>query len=117
MMEDSYSKYCDAREALDRGDVESAERLLLASLAEDAHFKTHELLGDICSSRGDNEDAFNHIASAHSMNPRSDSAATRYARALSGLGRSDEARSIVNSVLERNPSYGPARQLLDQWTM
>jgi tetratricopeptide (TPR) repeat protein len=110
---DAYSKYCDARDALDRGDVKGAEGLLVESLKIRAHFKTHEVLGDICQWRGDHDEAFKHFASAYSLNPRSDSAATRYARALLGAGRIDDACTIIAQVLDRNPSYGPAQQLRD----
>ena len=113
-MTDAYTKYCDGRDAIDRGDMESAERLLLESLGISAHFKTHELLGDIAAMRRNGEDAFKHYASAYSLNPNSDSAATRYARALLGSGRINDARSIIDSVLERNPSYGPAKDLLQE---
>jgi predicted Zn-dependent protease len=81
-MADAYAKYGDARNALDRGDEDCAERLLVESLELGAHFKTHELLGDISARRGDDDDAFKHFASAYGLNPRSDSTATRYARAL-----------------------------------
>lgn len=115
-MADAHVKYCEGRDAFDRGDMESAERLMLESLDESAHFKTHEVLGDIAALRGDCDDAFKHFASAYSLNPRSDSAATRYARVLFDMGRTDDARSIIDSVLKRNPSYGPANSLFDQWT-
>lgn len=114
-MANAYSKYCDGRDALDRGDLDSAEQLLLESLAVDAHFKTHEVLGDIFASRGNANEAIKHFASAYNLNARSDSAATRYARALFAVGRTDDARSIIDTVLERNPSFGPARELLDEW--
>jgi predicted Zn-dependent protease len=110
-MPDAYTKYCDGRDALDRGDLESAEHLLLASLEFSAHFKTHEVLGDIAAIQGNANDAFKHYASAYSLNPNSDSAATRYACVLLSSGRTDDARSIIDSVLDRNPSYGPAKEL------
>lgn len=111
---DGYAKYCDAREAFDRGDVESAERLLVESVELGAHFKTHELLGDIFASRNEDHDALNQYASACRLNPHSDSAATKHARVLTASGRHDDARAIIKSVLARNPSYGPARQLVDE---
>ena len=114
-MTNAYGRYREARDALDSGDVNSAERLLLESLELGAHFKTHELLGDIASLRGRGDDALKHFASAYRLNPNSDSAATRYARALYESARADDARSIIASVLERNPSYGPARELWNEW--
>lgn len=114
-MEDvAYLKFGLAREALDKDDEVSAIELLQESLELHEHFKSYEILGNIFLKHGDLIQARQYLEKAYGLNQRNDRTATLLAETLAALGDSTKAIRVLEELLLRNESYGPARKLLKQ---
>ena len=112
-MEDlGYLKFSLAREALERGDEVSAIALLQESLALNEHFKSYELLGDIFLKRKNLIQGWQYLEKAHGLNHRNDKTTTLLAETLAAQGDSMKAIRVLEDLILRNKTYGPAQRLL-----
>jgi thioredoxin-like negative regulator of GroEL len=107
----AYNLYGLGREAAERGDLAEAEHYLRESLRRAPHFKTFHVLAGVCAQKGNLEEALNLLRQAHEANPGNDRVAIDLAIRLLDSGDEQEAGRIVDSVLQRNETYGPAREL------
>ncbi|MBI1853426.1 MAG: tetratricopeptide repeat protein [Planctomycetes bacterium] len=108
--------YSAAREAFNEGAIAKAIELVRKSIDENDHYKSRELLGQCLEVQGDVERALEEYRAALILNPRSDKTACLFADCLIRTGRRDEARAVLESTLQRTPTYGPARKLLEGLT-
>jgi tetratricopeptide (TPR) repeat protein len=113
-MDDAYQLYCEGRSAFARGDLDSAQALLEKSNDLSPHFKTYELLGDLCVITDRGGAAIEHYSVAHALNSTNDNTCTKYAAALAKYGQITESRGILSQVIARNPKYGPAVRLMEE---
>lgn len=79
---------------------------------EGSGFKTRVALGESWEQMGKLPEALAHYESAYRLNPNSNMTAVLLASVLRRLGRRSEAISVVGKVIDRSPTYGPARELL-----
>jgi Tfp pilus assembly protein PilF len=113
-MDSALDLYYEGREKLLRNDAAGAIVSLEQSLAIADHFKTRELLTQCFELMGDNDRALVEYRLALANNPRSNKTAVSWARLLVNVGRMAETRQVLNGVLARVPTYGPANRLLEQ---
>ena len=83
------------------------------SLALDEHFKTCERIAELLEGLGRVAEAESHIHRAFQLNSENSKVATRYAEVLLALGDFSEATRVLRNVLDKNPTYGPARRLCE----
>ena len=108
----AYSDYLSASIAFDRGDHESALAFLERSALDEDHFKTRHMMYRALTALGRHAEAAEQLAKSYALNPRNDRVACDHAPHLAGAGDVERARCILVEVLERNPSYGPAKRAL-----
>lgn len=114
-MNGGYEHYLEGCVLLDSGDYSEAVVKFSESFEEMPHFKTYERLGECYTALGDLENSFDCVSAAYSLNPRSDKTALRYAELLIRYKNDfSRAREVLAEILARNPSYKPARILLDE---
>jgi Flp pilus assembly protein TadD len=110
--DDPYRLYELAVEALEKGNEEEALGLFRRSLDLEPHFKTHHRIALILQRRGRSTEAGEHLVAAYSLNARNDRLACDYANWLITTGQAQRARKVVETILSRNKTYGPARALV-----
>ncbi len=101
-------------DAIANGQWESAFDYLSKSLAMHPHAKTCERLSFVLDQLGQAQASKKMLKKAYELNPRVDLIANRYAAMLYLIGESDNAKTVLADVLARNPTYGPAKRLMDQ---
>jgi tetratricopeptide (TPR) repeat protein len=109
---DASQLYYDAQEASSQHDYLRAVDLLQRSIEIADHFKSREVLGQCYERLGDRPGAIGEYRRALELNPRSNKTAHLLASALLDEGDLAAASAIVASLLDRCPTYGPARKLL-----
>ena len=108
-----YKLYLDGCDALREQNYNAALSLFLKSVAEQAHFKTYEKIYETLQRLGRDEEGLIYIEKAYELQPTNDKTATLYARTLVNSGKFEIAKEILETTLQRNPTYGPAKKLLD----
>lgn len=113
-MNGGYELYLEGCELLERGKYREAASRFMQSLGELPHFKTFERLGECYSALNDPKKAFEYVEEAYKLNPHNDKTAFRYAELLV-KNKNDilKAQNILTEILDRNPSYKAAWELLD----
>jgi tetratricopeptide (TPR) repeat protein len=110
---ESLSEYYKGRNEMDAGRIEQAIQHFKQSLAENAHSKTAELLGECLLQLGRAAEALETLTLAVA-----DGGAARpsylLAKAHLALGNPSSAKSALEESLRRNRTYGPALDLLRQ---
>jgi len=76
------------------------------------HFKTFELLYESYSAVGDEYEAEKCIAQAFALNSGNSKVATEFSKMLLRENQREQAKEVLQSVIFKNPTYGPARELL-----
>ncbi|WP_179218629.1 hypothetical protein [Saccharibacillus sp. O23] len=109
---DGRSAYGAGVEHYEQGDYREAIRELLNSADLREHFKTCERLFDAYSAIGDEARADVWIGRAFALNPANAQVACKFSEVLIREQRLAEAAQILQKLLARHPSYGPARRLL-----
>ncbi len=95
----------DIQEALESGQFSLAERLARKGLNDPATASAaHEWLGHIAVAQRKNEEAISHFKSASTEGRLSSSSEKNWASALTNLGRYQEASSLLERAVARNPS-------------
>jgi len=100
-----------ARDAVDRGDIENAIRLFQASLLLEPHYKTALLLGECLVRKERWLDAVVPLAASTTLNNQA-IAPTLLAEVMLKLDEPWQALRFVRMGLDRNPNYGRAKALL-----
>lgn len=97
------------------GEVQPARDALQRGLwARPSDPKAHLLLGMIALQEHDYATALEHLQPAAAAGPPNPVTRTYLAQALAGVGRKDEARSLLRDVLQAAPGYQPAAEALRQ---
>lgn len=98
---------------LQMGEVGPAKALLEAGLrVRPGDPKAHLLLGMIALQGKDFAAALNHLQAVSNAEPQNLLARTNLALALKGLGRTGEARAVLEDVLRQAPGYEPAEKAM-----
>ncbi|QDT66002.1 tetratricopeptide repeat protein [Calycomorphotria hydatis] len=108
-----YELYVEGASLFRSKQYEKAIPVLCESIAIDPHFKSYQILYKCYSELGRTSIAFECCKRAWQEAPNNDQAATDYASLLILSNQHDEAKQILRSVVNRNPSYKRAKLLLD----
>jgi tetratricopeptide (TPR) repeat protein len=111
----SYSYYGLGVEFFEKGEYNKAIEYFFKSLEMGDHFKTYERLYNCYVKIGEHSKARECIEKAFELNRNNDKVAIEYISKLVNEGEEDELpKKLLDEVLERNPTYGPARKLKEQ---
>ncbi len=78
------------------------------------HFKTFERMYYCYKQLGKHDIARRYIEKAYLMNESNDKVAVEFAIELQEEGKIEFCLEVVNKVLKRNPSYGPAKRIAEK---
>lgn len=109
-----YLLYLEGALAASHGNYEQAYPLLSKSAELHPHFKTYEYLYTTLKGLGKPDEAFSYLKKAYNLNSKNNKTATMYANELVARDKVEEAKKILNEILQRSSTYGPARKLLEQ---
>lgn len=112
MIQDGRYYYGLGLESYESGNFEEALRCLLKSAELQKHFKTFELLYESYSALGDEYEAKRCITQAFALNSGNSKVATEFSKMLLKENQREQAKEVLQSVILKNPTYGPARELL-----
>jgi tetratricopeptide (TPR) repeat protein len=112
LVEDSRYYYGIGMEKLDKGNIEEALEYFAKSIEIRPHFKTYERMFHIYKRLNKITEARMFIEKAFKMNKSNDKIALEYAECLICDGMIELAEKVINDILNRNNSYGPAIRLL-----
>lgn len=112
-MDDSLHYYYIAMECFEAGNLDEAIVNFEKSFIIEPHYKTCERLA-ICFKITKQIDSYKKYTElAYIYNPKSDKTAVEYSQMLIDFGQINEAKKVLYLILSRNPSYGPARKLIN----
>jgi tetratricopeptide (TPR) repeat protein len=106
--------YDRARHLEELGDMEAALPLFQASATLAPHFKTFELAGNCLREMERSGEAVVYLAAAATLGPKQCRCRFLLARALSSLGRVEQANAFLDECLEVNPGNRVAVVLRDE---
>lgn len=110
----SYEHYCLGNEYLKNCNYNEAMRHFLISLKIEPHYKTYEKMYHCNLAINQTQDAFDYICKAYQMNKRNDKTAFEYAKMLVNYKQDyDLAITVLKDILQRNSSYNPAINMLN----
>lgn len=112
MEEDGRYYYGLGIEALERGDVERSLEYFEQSARIEPHFKTYERISQCYKKLNKIVQAREYIEKAFDLNQNNDKIAVEYAEFLLNEDQIESAENLINDILKRNSSYGPAIKLL-----
>lgn len=107
-----YKMYLKGNVALEQNDKYTALAYFLLSKDLESHYKPLEKIAEILKTLNYVEESYPYIREAYSVQPTSDKTAVLYAEALVEQENYESAKEVLNSVLQRNPTYKPAKKLL-----
>ena len=110
---DAYWLYGMGLEQYEKGNYSAAIQYFEQSNNVEEHFKTYEMLFRCWKGLGNSEKANSCIEKAYEMNPRNDKTAFEYAEYQAGAGNIEFAKIVLEGLIERNPTYKKARELLE----
>jgi len=99
---------------LEQEDYERSLAYFEQSLSICSHYKTCSRIAQVLKVLGREEEAESYIVRAYEENQKSDKAALVYAELLLKNGQTELTRTILEKLLSRNPTYGPAQRLMKQ---
>ena len=99
-----------------KGNYTNALEYLLRSYDSEPHFKTCERIFQCCMAVSKIEEARRYIEKAYTLNPKNDKVALEYAKLLLQFDEKIFAAELLESIIKRNSSYGPAIELLNSIT-
>lgn len=105
--------YLEARAQFDSGDYKQARIGFEKSWSMEQHAHTAHWLAQTLERLGLEDQARRWHSRAYEMSPDHGMIAVGHAASLQGAARSAEAVAILQAVLDKNPTYGPARKLLE----
>lgn len=98
---------------LEQGQAREALSWLCQSMAASPNARSARRIAEALTALSDIAAADRWAGIAFELGPNHDLIATRYAESLIRAGRGEEARKVLDTVLERNATYLPARRLRD----
>lgn len=93
---------------------DSALKYFCESFDRHAHFKTAQRIAEALIELNRDEEADLYIETAYQLNSTNSQCAVMYAHVLLRKGDKEKAQAILEDVLKRNNSYGPALRLLKE---
>jgi len=111
MGNDGYQLYLRGMELLDEANFEEALNFFYKSLEKEQHFKTYHRIAQTLIQTGNRDEAHIFFYHAWKMNTKNEKVAVDYADSLISINHYIEAKQILDKILKRNPTYGPALQL------
>lgn len=111
-MEDALEYYYKGLSHQENGNFDDALKCFYKSLEIDEHFKTYHRVYQILKVQEKQNESFTALKKAFQLNMRNDKVASDYAEMLIALNRYKEANEILLSILERNPTYRYANELI-----
>ena len=112
-MDEALSEYFEGIRLLENNSLREALEHFLYSLELDEHFKTCHQIYKVYDKLGDQESAYTYIIRAYKLNPNNDLVAFELAKKKVEKDLIDEAKFILSGILKRNPTYGPAKKMLN----
>lgn len=107
------SEYFEGIRLLKNNSLDIALNHFLYSLQLDEHFKTCYQIYKIYDELGAKECAYKYLIRAYKLNPNNDLVAFELAKKKVEKDLIDEAKSILSRILTRNPTYGPAKKMIN----
>lgn len=109
----AYENYLAGNDCLKKSDYISAICYFTTSILLEPHYKTYEKLFLCYYSVNQIDKAFDCISCSYNLNKKNDKTALEYAKLLIEY-KNDYilAQKILLNILQRNPSYKPAKYLL-----
>jgi len=114
MIKDSRYYYGLGMECYEMNDYKKAVEFFQQSVVLQDHFKTFELLYRCYLKIGEYTSARECIEKAYFLNNKNDRVAVLYATVLLSENSIKSTETIIQDVLDRNPTYGPAKRLYDE---
>ena len=109
----AYENYLAGNDCLKKSDYISAINFFTTSNSLEPHYKTFEKLFLCYYSINQMEKAFDCISCSYNINNKNDKTALEYAKMLVEYKHDYFlAKEILLDILQRNPSYKPAKKLL-----
>lgn len=105
--------YYMGMECMNKKDYMSAIEYFQLSNQIDVHFKTFEKLFQCFSEVSDTENAYRCIENSYTLNPKNDKTTFLYAEFCLKNGKTKLALKLLDEIIERNPSYRKAENLLE----
>ncbi len=111
---DAWGLYGMGLEQYEKGNYSDAILYFEQSNTVEEHFKTYERLYKCWKEVGNKEKEKACIEKAYEQNPRNDKTAFEYAEFQAELGNIELTRKVLLELIERNPSYNKARDMLEK---
>jgi tetratricopeptide (TPR) repeat protein len=111
LAEQSRAEYLLGMASFEKKDYQEALGHFHRSLELDSHFKTCQRIAEVLYALGQAAEAETYIEKAFHLNPNNSQAATHYTELLVKRGFNEDAKEILDDILSRNPTYGPAKRL------
>lgn len=110
----SYNLYGMGLESFQHKEFEKALEYFKQSLKLNEHSRTYARIYECLINLGKFKEARPYIETAYNMNKNHDKVAMQYVTELVKEEKISEAVAILESILERNSTYNPAKKLLDK---
>ena len=111
---DSTYLYGLGMECFEKNELQKALGFFQKSIEIEPHFKTYERMFVCFNKLGSRIEAKECIKRAFQLNDKNDKVTVEYVSILIEENSIDEAVLVLNDLLKRNPTYGPAKKLLDK---
>ena len=115
---DKYDKarnlYYLGLEHFENGNFENSLKCFIESNELDEHPRTYARMYECLKKLGRNDEANAYIEIAYKKNPIQDRVTIQYAEELIVDGKIALAKEILEKLLNRNTTYGPAKRLLEK---
>ena len=111
---DSIYLYNLGMDCFEKNEPQKAIVFFRKSAELDPHFKTYERMFDCFNKLGLKNEANECIKKAFQLNSKNDKVTVMYASVLAEENNVDNAVLILIDLLKRNPTYGPAKKLLEK---
>jgi len=116
MHKDALYYYGVGLEHFENGELMPALESFLKSLDMAPHFKTYERLYHVLLSLDRQEEAEVYLIKAYEMKPNNDKVCVLYAELLLKRGENMKGLKIAKEILKRNPTYGPAVNIISKFS-
>ena len=113
MESEDYNLYLKGLVEFEKGCYKDAISYFERSNNISEHFKCYERLYCCYMQSGDTQKAFSCIERAYQLNPKNDKTAFEYAKMLAESGDKESAHKVLDSIIQRNPTFKKASELAD----
>lgn len=113
MESEDYNLYLQGLVEYEKGCYSDVIRYFERSNEMGEHFKSYERSYGCWIKLGDKQKAFACIAKAYQLNPKNDKTAFEYARMLAESGDYEAAQKVLESIIQRNPTFKKAAILAE----